>query len=182
MTEEDDAWWQGGLFVAPWRSRCSSSSGFCCRRCARQRVHRRPQLSSRRSLRLQGRIHDRQRDAVRHDRQDAADRGCFGRGARAGVEDAACRSDNRAQPEEIPAAQEASEQARFARPEPNPRHQRHHRHATRPMGPKRRARCSPRSKRRDSSENSASSRLEALQNYGIVERVGDGRWRLKKAA
>ena len=31
------------------------------------------------------------------------------------------RSDNRAQPEEIPAAQEASEQARFARPEPSTR-------------------------------------------------------------
>jgi hypothetical protein len=49
-------------------------------------------------------------------------------------------------------------------------------------GPKTASEMQPKIKEAGFSPNSASSRLEALQNYGIVERVGDGRWRLKKAA
>ena len=49
-------------------------------------------------------------------------------------------------------------------------------------GPKRASELQPKAKAAGFSNNSINSRLEALRNYGIVERIGDGRWRMKKAA
>lgn len=49
-------------------------------------------------------------------------------------------------------------------------------------GPKRASELQPKAKAAGFSNNSVNSRLEALRNHGIVERIGDGRWRLKKVA
>ena len=49
-------------------------------------------------------------------------------------------------------------------------------------GPKRATELQPKAKAAGFSNNSVNSRLEALRNHGIVERIGDGRWRLKKNA
>jgi hypothetical protein len=49
-------------------------------------------------------------------------------------------------------------------------------------GPKRASELQPKAKAAGFSNNSVNSRLEALRNHGIVERIGDGRWRMKKAA
>jgi hypothetical protein len=45
-------------------------------------------------------------------------------------------------------------------------------------GPKREIEMRPKIKAAGFSENSTSSRLEALRGHGVVTRVGDGRWKL----
>ena len=45
-------------------------------------------------------------------------------------------------------------------------------------GPKREIEMRPKIKAGGFSENSTSSRLEALRGHGVVTRVGDGRWKL----
>ena len=46
-------------------------------------------------------------------------------------------------------------------------------------GPKRATELQPKATAAGFSANSVNSRLEALRNHGIVERIGDGRWRMK---
>ena len=48
-------------------------------------------------------------------------------------------------------------------------------------GPKRASELQPKAKAAGFSANSVNSRLEALRNHGVVERIGDGRWKLKAA-
>ena len=49
-------------------------------------------------------------------------------------------------------------------------------------GPKRASELQPKAKAAGFSANSVNSRLEALRNHGVVERIGDGTWRLAKRA
>jgi hypothetical protein len=50
------------------------------------------------------------------------------------------------------------------------------------FGPKRSVELQPKVKAAGFSPNSVNSRLEALQRFGVIERIGDGRWRIKANA